>query len=475
MENNIQKFAEVLEEQNERELEELREGLQEAPITEEDEKDIEQMIQEEGNSAYVVRNGEKEIPLDDYMKPVDDAILTMKDGTKLISMTQSDQTTEYISGIVAKTADTVRKNAIKPISEKEFIDLSHETLAAIKQYLKVDKLHRDSAMRELSRLHFNDLCEIVPRKLIDTFVDPFTIRGNKNNAKEILLNIIDFMINSGPESDDFVQYLENQNKLYAVLQALAEENFKVKEFLSSKETVAQMAKNALEKADPRTAIYAKYVSSPDAINMLFTHRAAVNREFATASGEIRINCSEQIELDAIDHEIEEANDKADMYESTLKLEVFTEVCDRFFEEFGRDKRRSAQGLERMAKKYLERLTRANLDAPFPGYTGAEHNTGEIYVNYTKHFKHHAALYNKFVTNANEKEQEKLPLIDDIKIFSDTLLIIMGRLQKKLLKEPVTYRNKSAVVVYFELMCRLCTDIFTTAKVVSLLEPVKDLI
>ena len=39
MENNIQKFDEVLEEQSERELEELREGLQEAPITEEDEKD----------------------------------------------------------------------------------------------------------------------------------------------------------------------------------------------------------------------------------------------------------------------------------------------------------------------------------------------------------------------------------------------------------------------------------------------------
>ena len=475
MENNIQKFDEILEEQNDREISELREGLQEAPITEEDEKEIEKMIEEEGSSAYVVRNGEKEIPLDDYMKPVDDAILTMKDGTKLVSMTQPEQTTEYISGVIAKTSETVRNNAIKPISEKEFIDLSHETLAAIKRHLKVDKLRRDSTMRELSKLHPAELFEIVPRKLIDTFVDPFTMRGNKSNSKEILLNIIDFMINSGPESDDFVQYLENQNKLYAVLQALAEENFKVKEFLSSKETVAQMAKNALEKADPRTAIYAKYVSSPDAINLLFTHRAAVNREFAKAYGELRSNYSEPIELEAIDHEIEEANDKADMYDSTLKLEVFTEVRDRFFEEFGRDKRRSAQSLEKMSKKYLDRLIRANLDAPFPGYTGAEHNTGEIYVNYIKHFKHHAALYNKFVENANAKEQEQLPLIMDIKIFSDTLLIVMGRLQKKLLKEPVTYRNKSAVVVYFEMMCRLCTDIFTTAKVVSLLEPVKDLI
>ena len=54
MENNIQKFDEVLEEQNEREIAELREGLQEAPITEEDEKEIEKMIEETGKKKSLL-------------------------------------------------------------------------------------------------------------------------------------------------------------------------------------------------------------------------------------------------------------------------------------------------------------------------------------------------------------------------------------------------------------------------------------
>ena len=48
---------------------------------------------------------------------------------------------------------------------------------------------------------------------------------------------------------------------------------------------------------------------------------------------------------------------------------------------------------------------------------------------------------------------------------------MGRIQKKLLKNSASYRDKNELVAYFELFCRLCTDIFTTAKVVELLNPV----
>lgn len=470
MENNIVLFDEALKAKKLEDEKLLEEGLEEAPITEEDEAEIAAMKKEAEDTAYIVRDGDKEVPLDEFLKPVDEAIPTLKDGTKLVSMTQPERS-EFVSSIRTRSAEQLRNAAPVDISEDDFRDLMQKTLAAVKQGLKVTELHRDSVADKLAVLPLEEILEMVPRQLIDVYVPAAVMKDSKRKAKEILISTIEYMVAIGPDSDDFAEYLENQNKLYMVLQAVANKSLEMKDVLSSKETIAEIAKKVVQNADPRTISYMKYVKSPDAINTFFGNKAEISRKFEEAYKELIPNYSDPVEIEALQHEIDEAAETTKMYESILELETFKSSFNSFVQEFNTDKRSSATSLEKMARKYVERMKRANFSAPFPGFTGGERNVGELYVKCLKHFDEQIDLYNKYVAKSNETENPKLQLIGDKKVFCNTLLIVMGRIQKKLLKNSASYRDKNELVAYFELFCRLCTDIFTTAKVVELLNPV----
>lgn len=156
MENNIVLFDEALKAKKLEDEKLLEEGLEEAPITEEDEAEIDAMKKEAEDTAYIVRDGNKEVPLDEFLKPVDEAIPTLKDGTKLVSMTQPERS-DFVSSIRTRSAEQLRNAAPVDISEDDFRDLMQKTLAAVKQGLKVTELHRDSVADKLSVLPLEEI------------------------------------------------------------------------------------------------------------------------------------------------------------------------------------------------------------------------------------------------------------------------------------------------------------------------------
>lgn len=472
MENNITKFDEAIKQR----VEDSDTEMVQVELTDTDREEVNEMIRESQEEPIIMikettGDSVKEQSLNEYIKPLDDAIPTMKsDGTKLVSMTQPQELQEYVSSVRNYSTEQLKNLASKKMTDAEFRDLVNTTLAGIRKELKVDKLYHGTTVARLSRMKPMEVFNMVPRALIDSFIPADVMKADRGAAKDALVDIIGYMILNGPESDDFETYMENQSKLFNVMQALNETNFKVKDLIQSKETVAQLAQQALKNSDPRTMAYMKYVQSPDNINLIFTQHSAVNMEFAKAYRELRENYSDPAELAIIDHEIEDAETKAELYHSVLNLDTFRTVFDIFRAEFLKDKRCSIQSLEKVAKSNLDRIRRAHIEAPFPGYLGSESSTNEIYVHYRDHFRKHGEKYNEFVTKSNATEKPPLELIENIDVFANTVLVVMGRLQKRLLKEPSTLHDKIEDVVYFEMFCRLCTDIFTTAKVVELVNP-----
>lgn len=473
MENNIIKFNAKQEENLEKASEALQEQFKDEPLTDQEETEVQEMKNELDSSAVIIRDGNKEISFDDYVKPLDDAIPTLPDGTKLMSMTPGEKKGFDKDDLIKQFSDSAIAGLAEGgnTSEDEMRDLMHVTLAAIKKHLGVEKLRKDQAMAALNKCKLTELMEFLPRKLFDTYISQTMWKTRRNEVKGTILMVIDFMITAGPESDDFSEYMENQNKIYAVLQALAETNFKVKDIVESKEKFSEIAKKVLKRADPRMLDFAKYVNSPDSINLVFSQRAEINREFAAAYRELRNNYSDPVELETIDKEIDESDYKANMYESVLNLERFHEVLEGLTTELlnnSKKKASNAHSLDKLARKGLEKIKNANLEVPFPGYTGTEKNIGELYVNFCKHYRHHAELYNKFVDKINASENQSLARIENADFFCNVLLIVMGRIQKKLTKNTASYREMNELSIYFELMCRFCTDIFTTAKAVAMI-------
>lgn len=471
--NNITQFEDALKQRAEQE--EVDAPNEEVSLTEEEEQELKELEEETKDGIVIMKsesNGsEAEMALKDYMASVDKNIPLMKsDQTKLISMMQPEALHEYIDNAKENSKSALINIAQVPIGEIELNNVINQTLSAVRNFLNIDKFRRDEVSRKLGKLKPTELFNIMPSVTMKTFISPAMMKTDRGAAKNLLLDIIDYMIASGPENDDFEVYLETQTKLLAVMQEILETNFKVKDILESKESMAEMTDKILKQLDPRTRVYSKYVKSPDSIKVQFTQNSEVNKACANAYRELREKYTNPKELEVIDNEINDAEGKASLYMSVLNLDHINEVFMNFSSEFMRDKRRSKESLTKMAKQNLERIKKANIDAPFPGYTGSETNNNQIYANYIAHMKKLADTYNKFVTKANEQEKEQLEVISDPKIFANVLLIIMGRLQKKLLKEPCTFKEKLEIVISFDLFCRLCTDIFTTERVVKMVEP-----
>ena len=471
--NNITQFEDALKQRAEQE--EIDAPNEEVSLTEEEEQELKELEEETKDGIVIMKsesNGsEAEMALKDYMASVDKNIPLMKsDQTKLISMMQPEALHEYIDNAKENSKSALINIAQVPIGEIELNNVINQTLSAVRNFLNIDKFRRDEVSRKLGKLKPTELFNIMPSVTMKTFISPAMMKTDRGAAKNLLLDIIDYMIASGPENDDFEVYLETQTKLIEVMQEINETNFKVKDLLESKESMAEMLDKALKQIDPRTKTYAKYVETPDSIKLRFIQNSEVYKAFANAYRELREKYTDPKELEVIDNEINDAEGKSELYLSVLNLDRISEVFTNFSGDFMRDKRRSKASLTKMAKQNLERIKKANLDAPFPGYTGNETSNNQIYVNYIAHMKKLADTYNKFVTKANEQEKEQLAVISDPRIFADVLLVVMGRLQKKLLKEPCTFKEKLEIVISFNLFCRLCTDIFTTERVVKMVEP-----
>lgn len=133
---------------------------------------------------------------------------------------------------------------------------------------------------------------------------------------------------------------------------------------------------------------------------------------------------------------------------------------------------------------VERIRRSKQDVPFPGYRAEDKKSELIFKHYQEDFNKVFHSYNTAIAALAEKEPNHVDDLESIQldgykedmVFAYTsmlLIILMGRIMKKLSKNTITKYDAVMLDAYFKLFSGLGMDVYIMSNVWRMLkEPVQ---
>lgn len=449
-------------------------------LTDEEKERIEQLRKEK--HIDVVESGvggSVSTPIAEYVKKIDEqkAILNRVDGTQ--------STIKLLSNNFAKTGEDVKKQATDgmiglmrglsnntdddEISDEELLGLNDLAIEALKRYFKTEKLDSDVVSLKLKNMPYSTLCSILPPKFVKLYTNDIDTSNFKGviKAKELLLTSIAYMIVSGPEIDQLSEYIDTEEKLNTVGRRMIQMQLDMSNVINNDESISNALLAESEKTRSEDAInWSKYIRNPDMASNIFAQRAVVQRYFADGYKKLLPEYEDQDSLDIIQGEIDACLTKADIYDNIAQMDIVPSLVAILMTRHQTEKRASKKRLHKEALAAIERSKKSKVDVTFPGYTGKEKTSEDIFKSTYNMLSVAIERYNSTVLavgNRNAqilKGQEEITTIDaDAKIFTEVFIIVMGRIMKHYSKEQNAKLGAIYIDSYYQLLCRINVDIF----------------
>lgn len=483
-------------------------------LTEEDKEKLQEMEASVSSEIVVketAKDGTETIqPIRDFAKGLDEKIAVLGNGVKdnvYIKALNSGDIKAPVEQLKAEAKESALKAyhamSLKSatLSDDEFLKLNDIAIGALKAYFMTDRLEADKILNKLKRMPLKQIISILPADYVKIYVDNKEIIANNIKAKERLLTVLGYLMVTGPEMDYLNDYIETESKLATVSQRLLQAQMDFAEMLKDETKVSEMVARTVELAPiDMDSFWTKYIRMPNRIHNEFAQRCVIQEEYLKAYNKIMEEYTgpdaeyddefKQRAAEIIQAEIDEATQKIEVYRSVTNLDLMRELYQILEERYTTHKKLNAKFLIQEGTSSVDRARRSKLNVPFPGFKGTITKPEVLFYHYITAYSEMIANYNATIADVTEKaalNQEKIDIpIDPIhldgyddtttaKVFSLVLLILMGRIMKKLSNHDCTKYDAIQLDSYYRLFCQLGTDIYTMSDVWNICKPLTEFI
>lgn len=458
-----------------------------AELTPEEQERIAAMEQE---SSVVVteRNADgtkASIPLSDFAAPLDEKIGSIKaiagDTEAMIkAVNQGD-----IRETVEDTKVQVRAQAIKAfkdlsvsdedLDEDEILRINNLGLKAIQEHYGVERFTAEDIIHRMRKLSLRQIAEFVPSEFMSIYTRPSEVVADNIKAKERLLASIAYLVTTGPEMDYLNEYIDNQNRLMTVMQRLMKCQIDFTETLKDPQKMAEIAAKAEEISPQDTSVYAKYIGNDSKrVHNEFAQRAVISKHFEEAYSAFLDEYKDDPDaIREIQIQVDESHAKYEVYANVMNLELMRELWGTLTLRLKAENRNGYKNLEREAIAALDRCRRSKQNIPFPIYDSKlAKRPEELYRLYIEQYPVMIRQYNGAIRNIQDREPDatkdcdivpvQIDGIDDeivLHYFSMLLLILFGRIMKRLSTNNITKYDAIMLDAYFQCYCKMGSDIY----------------
>lgn len=428
------------------------------------------------------------VPMETFMESVDKEVATIKNATgeiigKGLNTGDIKQTMEDLKREEQKKAiQMFRDNAVDTdvdLDDDDIIAINNRAIAKIQEFLKVDKLDSNDIIRRFKRMTLREIANIIPKEFMDIYVRPNELLANSLPAKERLIATLAYLSVTGPEMDYLNDYIDHEHKLMMLSQRLIECQVKMADAIKSQDTLVSMAKraNEISPMEPDSP-WTKYIKGdPKKVHSEFAQKAVISQMMKESYEELLKEYKDDPECAAqIQEQITESEIKYETYISITELKLMRELWSILTERLKVDKRGSYKNLEREAISAMDRIRRAKQNVSFPIYADGNpgnHKPEVLYSMYVKQYPNLLAECNRAINSVRSKDPDAIVGTEDIQpieiegidnavvheYFAILLLIIFGRIMKKLSPVDQTKYQAIELDMYFVMYCKLVTDVY----------------
>ena len=470
-------------------------------LTPEEEESIKKMKGEMGKDPVVMLtdtddDGRKvQSPAEEYAKSLDERTIA------LVGPQHAEALKTINSGDIVQSIDSIREDTKKralhmfrtmsvgdgantEMSDDDYIAVNDAAIAAIHKYLGVSRTTADFAVNALRKVPMKQILEILPKQFLDIYLTPAEQKIASVQNKDRLLTVIAYLMTTGPELDYLNEYIDEENKLVVVSKRLMQCQVDFAEMLKDEAKLSELVAQSREIVPLDESFWAKHIQLPNRVHNEFAQRVVIFQQYEQAYRKILEDypeCDENARARlAIFNEIQECQDKQIIYRNVCELETMRELWNILTERLKVNKKTSMQSLTYEANEAIEKVRRCKQNLPFPGYKGDERKAEQIMANYIAAFVKMLNGYNANILAIHEKntEQEDERGVEAIHIdgYDDTevmtvyailLVILMGRILKKYNKNDRTKYDAIALDAYFQLFCKIGTDVYLMRDVWNL--------
>lgn len=495
--NIVESLKNDLEEQAKADAESNLGNFSEGELTEEEKARLEQLKAERDTELVVVETGADgspvRSPVGEFIKELDERVATFNDEVKLKTVNAGD-----ISASAEQVVADVRNHALeayrsmsvrdaKEYTDDEYLEINNQALNVIKDHFGLTSLDT-TVISRLNKLSLRDLVKILPDEFIDIYVTSTEILANNYRAKERLIATIGYLITTGPELDHLNEYIDSENRLYLVSKRILQCQMDFMEMIKDEKMISEIVAKTVQIAPADDTFWAKYIKVPNRLHNEFAQRAVIQQEYKKAYVAL-LDDPEYKDIPeavrVINKEITEADTKTEIFQSITNLELMRELGERLADRYMHGTKLSHRFLLKEGVAAVDRARRCKQNLPFPGLRGDETRADVMFKRYMELYPKLIGEYNKIIIQILDKESKidgtqttnvEPIYLDGVsgdivaKTFSLLLLILMGRILKKLSTTDATKYDAILLDSYFQLFCKLTSDIYTMTDVWAMMRP-----
>lgn len=480
-------------------------------LTEDDRNRIENMKSNTNRTVVVSssRDGSAVIQqTKDYMASLDKMKTELPAVDKTVSAA-SEILKTVNSGDIVKNIDDLKASAkgeamtvLKSMSsgtdidDAEYLLVNDKAIVALQNRFHMTRVD-DSIMKDLRKMPLVELVKIFPKQFIDVylcgedFTNPATLVSS--DVKERLLAVVNYLITIGPDMDYLNEYIENQNKLIMASKRLLEAQVSFAEFLKDEKNLSQLVSEVEAIVPLDKSFWSKYIKMPNRINNEFAQRAVIFSKYTDAYSKILEDypdVQENAEARAIiQKEIDESARKHDIFLSITNLDEFIRQEKMLEERIRQNKKADQKYLSIETTRAVDRIRRSKQSLPLPGFNTKDRTNEQIVSSTIMAFASMFSNYNKVINAAMESGKDDtadrkgvVPIhldgvADDCThvVFATVLIMVLGRLVKTYTKNDATKFDAISLDAYFQLACKLGTDVYVMTDVWNVCKPFTDFI
>jgi len=473
-------------------------------LTEQEQEAIEKLRTDGTDTVVVVNtdmNGHKtQQDVAEYTKKIDDLNTVIDFGDKQIKAINQGDIRKTVDDVKAeaktKAITAFRTYSIAEESEDmtddDILAINDSAIRAIQEYCGVNRVDSDKIIKKLSKMPLPALVAILPKDFVRVYVSQDEITYSNYKAKERLLSTLAYLMATGPELDYLNDYIEHEHAMMSVSQEMIKAEMSITDVLGKSEKMSEIVSRAAKIVEQKSdeAVWSKFITDPKRVHNEFAQRAVVCEEYKAAYEKLleEHQGDDKISLDAramIQEQIDECDKKHEAYLSVTNLELFKSLWAILYERITNSKKNSYKNLVREAVSAIDRMRKSKQNIPFPVTDEKSSNRPEILYKKFQEVLHPALRkYNEVIDHVSTTIDEAdgnygldraksniSPIhvegVDDEVVFdyfAIMMLIIFGRIMKKLGDRGSTKYDAIMLDSYFRILCEMMSDIYITSDI-----------
>lgn len=484
-------------------------AVEKEELTESEKETLKKMEEEYGNRPILMvtdtdANGNTtQIPAKEFIKSLDKKVTPITTNDPVAEIDKVNEVIKTVNtGDIKQDVEAMKKEArdrtleafrtlsnnkdtIKNYTDEEIIALNNNALKTLQEYFNMERLNSDELVKQLRKMPLDQICQILPEEFWSVYLTKNEVALRNPGAKDRLLSVIAYLTTAGPEFDYLNEYIEEENKLIMVSKRLMQCQIDFAEMIKDQKKLSELVAETYQYIPEDTSIWAKEIKIPNRVHNEFAQRCVIYSHYKDAyikimdeypidesvdEKERKINIRAR---EIIQQEIDECDQKMEVYQSVCNLDLFDELLKILIDRFKTNKKINMKYLTQEAERAIEAVKRCKQNLPFPGYKGTERKTDQLLTNYLIAFPIAIKKYNDAIDKVTSREDAteeeignikkiSLPEFDDndtFIVYSILMVIMMGRILKKCTKNDATKYDAIVLDSYFFIFNRMGTDIY----------------